>query len=186
MDTPENVLAAIYRAVDWINAELPHRQLNKTRDTRLLGPQSVLDSLHLVSLLINIEREMEDSLGIALTLANERALSMNESPFRTECERGIAPIGKPFDGMQALIVDEQLREVEQGTEGELLMSGPQLSVGYWQDERKTREMFVSVPSKSDIYYKTGDRVVRGSGPDKPLLYLGREIVRSKCSDIASR
>jgi hypothetical protein len=35
MDTPENVLAAIYRAVDWINAELPHRQLNKTRDTRL-------------------------------------------------------------------------------------------------------------------------------------------------------
>src|SRR5438874_10142545 len=41
----------------------------------------------------------------------------NSSP--KECERGIVPIGKPFDGMQALIVDEQLREVEQGTEGEL-------------------------------------------------------------------
>ena len=95
----------------------------------------------------------------------------NSSP--KECERGIVPIGKPFEGMQALIVDEQLREVEQGTEGELLMSGPQLSLGYWQDERKTREMFVSVPGKTDIYYKTGDRVVRGSGPDKPLLYLGR-------------
>ena len=36
----------------------------------------------------------------------------NSSP--KECERGIVPIGKPFDGMQALIVDEQLREVEQG------------------------------------------------------------------------
>ena len=83
----------------------------------------------------------------------------NSSP--KECERGIVPIGKPFEGMQALIVDEQLREVEQGTEGELLMSGPQLSLGYWQDERKTREMFVSVPGKTDIYYKTGDRVVRG-------------------------
>jgi acyl carrier protein len=83
MDTPENVLAAIYRAVDWINAELPHGQLNKTLDTRLVGPQSVLDSLHLVSLLINIEREMEDSFGIAVTLADERALSMKESPFRT-------------------------------------------------------------------------------------------------------
>ena len=84
MDTPENVLAAIYRAIDWINAELPpNRQLNKTPDTRLLGPRSVLDSLHLVSLLINIEREIEDSLGVALTLANERALSMKESPFRT-------------------------------------------------------------------------------------------------------
>jgi amino acid adenylation domain-containing protein len=95
----------------------------------------------------------------------------NSSP--KECERGIVPIGKPFDGMRALIVDEQLREVEQGCEGELLMSGPQLSLGYWQDETKTQEMFVSVPGKPDIYYKTGDRVIRGSGPDKPLLYLGR-------------
>jgi hypothetical protein len=84
MNTPENILAAIYRAVDWINAELPpDRQLSKTPDTRLLGPQSVLDSLHLVSLLINIEREVEDTIGVALTLANERALSMKESPFRT-------------------------------------------------------------------------------------------------------
>jgi acyl carrier protein len=84
MDTREKVLTAVYRAVDWINTELPpDRQLSKTPDTRLLGRQSVLDSLHLVSLLINIEREVEDALGIALTLANERALSMKESPFRT-------------------------------------------------------------------------------------------------------
>ena len=84
MDTPEKVLTAIYRAVDLINAELPpDRQLSKTPETRLLGSQSVLDSLHLVSLLINIEREVEDTLCVALTLANERALSMKESPFRT-------------------------------------------------------------------------------------------------------
>jgi hypothetical protein len=84
METPENVLAAIYRAVDSINAELPpDRQLNKRPDTRLLGSQSVLDSLHLVSLLINTEREVEDTTDVALTLANERALSMKESPFRT-------------------------------------------------------------------------------------------------------
>lgn len=84
MDTPEKVLTAIYRAVDLINAELPpDRQLSKTPETRLLGSQSVLDSLHLVSLLINIEREVEDALGVALTLADERALSMKESPFRT-------------------------------------------------------------------------------------------------------
>jgi hypothetical protein len=84
MDTPENVLAAIYRAVDWINGELPaDRQLIKAPETRLLGPKSVLDSLHLVSLLISAEREVEDSFGVSLTLADERALSMKESPFRT-------------------------------------------------------------------------------------------------------
>jgi hypothetical protein len=84
MTTPESVLGAVYRAVDWINGELPpDRQLTKAPETRLLGSQSVLDSLHLVSLLITIEREVEDIFGVALTLANERALSMKESPFRT-------------------------------------------------------------------------------------------------------
>jgi len=84
MTTPENVLGAVYRAVDWINGELPpDRQLTKAPETRLLGSRSVLDSLHLVSLLITIEREVEDIFGLALTLANERALSMKESPFRT-------------------------------------------------------------------------------------------------------
>ena len=36
-----------------------------------------------MSLLITIEREVEDTIGVTLTLADERALSMKESPFRT-------------------------------------------------------------------------------------------------------
>ena len=81
---PENTVAAIYRAVDWINGELPpDRQLIKVPETRLLGSESVLDSMHLVSLIIAIEREVEDTFGVALTLADERALSMKESPFRS-------------------------------------------------------------------------------------------------------
>ena len=84
MNDPENIVAAIYRAVDWINGELPpDRQLIKARETRLLGSQSVLDSMHLVSLIVTIEREVEDAFGVALTLADERALSMKESPFRS-------------------------------------------------------------------------------------------------------
>jgi acyl carrier protein len=84
MNDPENIVAAIYRAVDWINGELPpDRQLIKAPETRLLGSQSVLDSMHLVSLIVTIEREVEDAFGVALTLADERALSMKASPFRS-------------------------------------------------------------------------------------------------------
>ena len=84
MDDPENILTAIYRAVDWINGELPpDRQLIKAPETRLLGSQSVLDSMHLVSLIVTIEREVEDAFGVAVTLADERALSMQASPFRS-------------------------------------------------------------------------------------------------------
>jgi acyl carrier protein len=84
MNDLENIVAAIYRAVDWINGELPpDRQLIKAPETRLLGSQSVLDSMQLVSLIVAIEREVEDTFGVALTLADERALSMKASPFRS-------------------------------------------------------------------------------------------------------
>jgi acyl carrier protein len=84
LDDPESILSAIYRAVDWINEELPaDRRLIKAPETRLLGPQSVLDSMHLVSLIVTTEREIEDALGVTLTLANDRALSMKASPFRS-------------------------------------------------------------------------------------------------------
>jgi acyl carrier protein len=84
MNDPENIVAAIYRAVDWINGELPpDQQLIKAPETRLLGSQSVLDSMRLVTLIVTIEREVEDAFGVALTLADERALSMKESPFRS-------------------------------------------------------------------------------------------------------
>jgi amino acid adenylation domain-containing protein len=89
-----------------------------------------------------------------------------------ECAQGIVPIGQPFDGMRALIVDEQLREVEPGRDGELLMTGPQLSLGYWQDGEKTLRAFVPVLGKNGTYYRTGDRV-RRPGPGNPLVYLGR-------------
>jgi acyl carrier protein len=84
MNNSENIIAAIYRAVDWINGELPtDRQFIKAPETRLLGSESVLDSMHLVSLIATIEREVEETFGVALTLAYERALSMSASPFRS-------------------------------------------------------------------------------------------------------
>jgi acyl carrier protein len=82
MNNAENIIAAIYRAVDWINGELPtDRQFIKAPE--LLGSESVLDSMHLVSLIATIEREVEETFGVALTLAYERALSMSASPFRS-------------------------------------------------------------------------------------------------------
>jgi acetyltransferase-like isoleucine patch superfamily enzyme len=78
------VVAAIYRAIDWINGELPpDRQLIKAPQTRLVGSQSVLDSMRLVNLIVAIEREVEDTFGVAVSLADERALSMKASPFRS-------------------------------------------------------------------------------------------------------
>jgi D-alanine--poly(phosphoribitol) ligase subunit 2 len=51
--------------------------------TRLIGQQGVLTSLELVTLLFNVEQTISDELNTAITLADERAMSQEKSPFRT-------------------------------------------------------------------------------------------------------
>jgi amino acid adenylation domain-containing protein len=87
-----------------------------------------------------------------------------------ESELGIVPIGRPFGAMSTLVAGDGLREVPAGETGELLLSGPQVVEGYWQDEGATARAFVSVDGRP--YYRTGDRVRRPDGGG-PLLYLGR-------------
>jgi amino acid adenylation domain-containing protein len=89
-----------------------------------------------------------------------------------ECEYGVVPIGQPYPGMQVLVADEDLKAVKDGEAGELLMSGPQLSLGYYRDSARTAAAFVTPPGQTEIYYRTGDRV-RRAGPGLPLTYLGR-------------
>jgi amino acid adenylation domain-containing protein len=90
----------------------------------------------------------------------------------SECEHGVVPIGQPFAGLEARVTDEELREVEPGSDGELLMGGSQLSLGYWQDPAKTAVAFVTPPETDKVFYRTGDRVRRPVGRG-PLIYLGR-------------
>jgi acyl carrier protein len=51
--------------------------------TYLIGRRAVLDSLGLVTMIVNIEQKLSDGNGISVTIADERALSQEKSPFRT-------------------------------------------------------------------------------------------------------
>src|SRR5439155_5413193 len=86
------------------------------------------------------------------------AYRWNRDSSPAECELGIVPIGEPFDGTEAIVVDENLQEVSVGMPGELLMTGPQVTLGYWQDPERTSKAFVIPPGRRQIYYRTGDRV----------------------------
>ena len=85
------------------------------------------------------------------------------------CDDGLVPIGEAFDGGGTLVADENLQPVPDGAQGELLVCGPQLALGYWNDERLTAERFPTIDGVR--WYRTGDRVRRV--PGGPLVHLGR-------------
>ena len=73
----------------------------------------------------------------------------------------MVPIGMPYPGLTAALVDEDLRLVSDGKPGELCVCGAQTSPGYWKDPVKTKERFAKIRGvglPDEIYYRTGDLV----------------------------
>ncbi len=95
-----------------------------------------------------------------------------------ECLRGLAPIGRPFDGQQVCVVNDDLDPVPIGESGELCLGGSQVTGGYLDDPEKTAKSFVRFKHTGDkIWYRTGDLVrqdERGC-----LFYLGRRDFQVK-------
>ena len=49
----------------------------------LVGKDAVIDSLGVVSLIVEVEQSLETNHDVTVTLANDRAMSERNSPFRT-------------------------------------------------------------------------------------------------------
>ena len=73
----------VVRAVGNINlARTPEAQISVSPGASLFGGDGPLDSLGLVSLLMDIEEALADR-GFDVTLSDARAMSQSQSPFRS-------------------------------------------------------------------------------------------------------
>lgn len=52
-------------------------------ETKLFGANGLLDSLALVSLVIAVEQAIEEKFAVTVELADDKALSQKNSPYRT-------------------------------------------------------------------------------------------------------
>jgi amino acid adenylation domain-containing protein len=86
-----------------------------------------------------------------------------------KAHNGVVSIGRPMRAMGVLLVDEELRPVGPGEKGELCLTGPQLTRGYWNNPEKNREAFFSRQDKH--YYRTGDVCLQDFEGD--VMYCGR-------------
>ena len=78
-----NTLQIIYDAIDEINFSLEGEKLEKNEDTSIFGRDSILDSMDLVQLISLIEEKIEDESGNYISIADENAMSLEVSPFKT-------------------------------------------------------------------------------------------------------
>ena len=90
--------------------------------------------------------------------------------YEVKEETDNVPIGKACNGLTAII----LKDGKESKTGELYIKGPFLASGYYNNPKKTNEVFIQNPLNKafpEVIYKTGDIVtVRDDGN---LLYVGR-------------
>jgi len=80
----ERVENLIIESLKELNEELENEFLNNpTKETKLYGIDGVLDSLALVTLITDLEEKISDEFDKDITLADEKAMSQRNSPFRS-------------------------------------------------------------------------------------------------------
>ena len=79
-----DVLKLIYDSIDELNLDLEtEEQIEKNENTSIFGSDSKLDSMGLVNLITILEEKIEERTGKFISIADERAMSLESSPFKT-------------------------------------------------------------------------------------------------------
>ena len=84
MSTRNDVLDIIFGALRSLNTErADDEQIATAPETRLFGPDASLDSLSLVSVIVDVESGVGDRYGKTVSLTDDEAMSQPVSPFST-------------------------------------------------------------------------------------------------------
>ena len=84
MISRDAIVDLLHRTIDAVNAQLPSaRRLAKFPDLRLIGPDSTVESLTLMTFIVEAEERIHDETGVELMLADGIGLPLERNPFRT-------------------------------------------------------------------------------------------------------
>lgn len=82
--TKDEASNIVRQALETLNSELPEgERITITPDVRLFGSDSTIDSLSLVSVIVDVESEVSEAVGRPVSLSDDRALARDPSPFST-------------------------------------------------------------------------------------------------------
>ena len=89
----------------------------------------------------------------------------------------LAPLGKSLSkNFYHMIVNKKFKEVPKGRVGELIIGGPNVGLGYFNNDEETNEKFIQNPNHHlfrDIVYRSGDFVYQDKKNDF-IYYFSRK------------
>ena len=94
--------------------------------------------------------------------------------------KGVLSIGKPFNKVESVLLDSENDIVSNNIEGELCLSGEQLTAGYWKNDALNSSAFFMHKVNKGVekrFYKTGDLCIRDH--DGYYMYVGRKDFQVK-------
>jgi amino acid adenylation domain-containing protein/FkbM family methyltransferase len=127
-------------------------------------PRTWISRLHHRARIINLYGQTE-STG---------TVSYYPIPKEFDDKSGVVPLGRPVENTQIYLLDEDLRQVPNGKEGQICVGGERLAKGYLHDDALTTERFIPDPFGGKAgarLYKTLD--MGRYLPDGNLEFMGR-------------
>lgn len=78
-----HLVSLIVETLQELNWQQQTNAVDLSRDTPLFGPDGLLDSMGMIMLVVGLEQAIEDKHGVTVNLADEKALSKQNSLYRT-------------------------------------------------------------------------------------------------------
>ncbi|WBW96387.1 non-ribosomal peptide synthetase [Oceanirhabdus sp. W0125-5] len=78
---------------------------------------------------------------------------------KSDVDRISVPVGKPMNGTQVMILNDEMQICDTGSIGEIYIRTPYITSGYYNNVELSRKVFLQNPfsdNPNDIIYKTGD------------------------------
>lgn len=116
---------------------------------------------------------------------------------REFAEGDVIPIGRPFPNREILLLTEEGKRADFGSEGEICIRGTAVTLGYYNDPQRTAKAFVQNPLNTaypELIYKTGDigrynsrgELVFVSRRDYQIKHMGHRIELGEVEASANR
>lgn len=120
-----------------------------------------------------LQNEVADRLGLRIVQTwgmTELTCSAMHVPGGRDDRSG--SVGYADPNCEVKLVDDEGKEVGVGERGEVCVRGPNVCLGYWRNERATREAF-----DEEGFLKTGDVAVRDEGGRYWIVDRKKELIK---------